>query len=139
MEHFVEPCSCCSKGELYALCERVLPSKNTPRGPLRGLEHRHGLAEIGERGVGVPDERPRINNAYARVHIGFDQSRLGLVNQYLGPAPPFRQSRRALGRGGGGARSPAARDARRPGHGLDVLGGGDALARAVQPVRARSR
>ena len=37
-------------------CERVPSPEHAPRGPFRLLEHRHGLAEIVERGVGVLDE-----------------------------------------------------------------------------------
>ena len=50
-----------------------------------------------------------------------------------------RRRGRARGRGGGGAGSPPRSRTRCTSHGLDVLGGGDALAHAVQPVRARRR
>ena len=50
-----------------------------------------------------------------------------------------RRRGRARGRGGGGTGSPPRSRTRGTRHGLDVLGGGDALAHAVQPVRARRR
>ena len=39
---------------------RVRTAEHAPRGPCRGLERRHGLADIVERGVGVQVERPRV-------------------------------------------------------------------------------
>ena len=41
-------------------CERVRTTKHTPRDPFRGLERRHGLAEIVERGAVVSVEHPRV-------------------------------------------------------------------------------
>ena len=40
---------------------RVCTTEHSPRGPCRFLEHRHGQAEIVERGVIVPVERHRVN------------------------------------------------------------------------------
>ena len=41
--------------------EGVLATKHAPRGQCRLLEHRHGLAEIVERGAGVLVECLRVN------------------------------------------------------------------------------
>ena len=41
-------------------CERVRTTKHTPRDPFRGLERRHGLAEIVERGAVVSVEHPSV-------------------------------------------------------------------------------
>ena len=43
-----------SQGSLDRLCGRVRTAEHAPRGPFRLLERRHGLAEIVERGGGVP-------------------------------------------------------------------------------------
>ena len=71
-------------------CERVRSPEHAPRDSLRVLEHRHGLAEIVERGVGVNEERlpvnpphseredmtvtnnaPRHGNRFAQQRLGF--------------------------------------------------------------------
>jgi len=49
-----------SQGILHSRCGRVRITEHAPRGPCRVLERRHGLAEIVERGVGVQEERRRI-------------------------------------------------------------------------------
>jgi len=41
--------------------ERVLATEHAPRGPFRVFERRDGLAEIVERGGGVPVERIGVN------------------------------------------------------------------------------
>ena len=50
------------KGQLSikARVEDVSKNHHLPRGPFYLLEQRHCLAEIVERGVGVPKERPRV-------------------------------------------------------------------------------
>ena len=42
-------------------CNRVRAAEHTPCGPSRVLKRLNGLAEIVERGVGVPVERLRVN------------------------------------------------------------------------------
>ncbi len=44
---------------LNSRCEWVRATEHAPRDPFRVLEHRHGLAEIVERGGGVLEERLR--------------------------------------------------------------------------------
>ena len=46
---------------LNARCDRVRGTEDAPSCTFQLLEHRHGLAEIVERGVGVPAERLRVN------------------------------------------------------------------------------
>ena len=50
-------------------CERVRTTKHTPRGPLRLLERRYGLADIGERGAFVIAERRRVILSHLDRHI----------------------------------------------------------------------
>ena len=45
--------------------ERVRATEQAPRDPHRVLERRHGLAEIVERGVGVPAERLCVKFPYS--------------------------------------------------------------------------
>ena len=49
-----------SQAALDTPCERVRATEHAPRGPFHVLERRHGLAEIVERGAGVPVERLRV-------------------------------------------------------------------------------
>ena len=53
-------------------CERVRATEHAPRNPCRLLEHRHGLAEIVERGTIVVAERRRVN----RHHLECDVMRI---------------------------------------------------------------
>ena len=41
------------QGSINPRCERMRATEHAPRGPFRGLERGHGLAEIVERGGGV--------------------------------------------------------------------------------------
>ena len=50
-----------SQVALNLRCKRMCATKHAPRGPCRVLKHRHGLADIVERGVGVQVERLRVN------------------------------------------------------------------------------
>ena len=52
--------SCVLQMALDVRCVRVRATHHAPRGPLRLLEHGHGLADIVERGVGVRVERHRV-------------------------------------------------------------------------------
>ena len=45
--------------------ERVRAAQHAPRDPFRVLERIHGLAEIAERGVGVPVEHPRVSLSHS--------------------------------------------------------------------------
>ena len=47
---------------LNSRCDRVCAAEHAQRDPLNLLERRHGLAEIVERGAGVPEERLRRLN-----------------------------------------------------------------------------
>ena len=48
------------QGKLNLRYHLMRATEDAPRGPVRLLEHRHGLAEIIERGAGVVVERPRV-------------------------------------------------------------------------------
>ena len=45
-------------------CEGMRTAEHTPGDPCRVLEHRHALADIVERGVGVQVERIRVKRPY---------------------------------------------------------------------------
>ena len=49
-----------SQGSLNLHCGCVRATEHAPRGPSHFLECRHALAEIVERGAGVPEERTRV-------------------------------------------------------------------------------
>ena len=48
-------------------CERMRATEHAPRGPFRLLEHRHGLAEIIQRGALVPVERQSIIHPLSKI------------------------------------------------------------------------
>ena len=57
------------------LYERVRATEHAPRGPFRVLERRHCLAEVVERGVGVPDERYSIiHTHHERESMSFSKN-----------------------------------------------------------------
>ena len=58
-------------------CDRVRATEHAPRDPFRLLECRHGLAEIVERGAGVPVERIRVKRPHSeREIIAFSENAL---------------------------------------------------------------
>ena len=59
-----EHCSCDLQMALHFLCERMRATEHAPRDPFYVFEHRHGLAEIVERGAGVLAERPRVSPSH---------------------------------------------------------------------------
>ena len=67
----VEGGSRVSQGFLNPHCLRVRAAEHAPRGRFDLLESRHGLAEISERGVVVPEERRAVCSIYRRVAASF--------------------------------------------------------------------
>ena len=53
--------------------ERVRAAENAPRGPFYVHERRHGLADIVERGPGVPEERPSLRHRTGRAATNCDR------------------------------------------------------------------
>ena len=59
--------------------ERVRATEQAPRDPHRVLERRHGLAEIVERGVGVPAERLCVKFPTGELKLRFHLKRAHLL------------------------------------------------------------
>jgi hypothetical protein len=58
-----------SQGAFKKICDRVRSSEHVPRGPFRFLDHRHGLAQIVERGTVVKVEQSRANQPHPERDI----------------------------------------------------------------------
>ena len=99
------------------------------------LAHAIAAACVGQASL-VIDAKPSTHRGWREgIRPGFKPD----LSNAVATAPGRWRDVVARGRRGGGAGSPPRSRTRGTSHGLDVLGGGDALAHAVQPVRARSR
>ena len=74
---------------LNVQCERVRAAEYAPRGPFRGLERRHGLAEIVERGGGVLVERFRSRRFVNSVELWYDENCIYDENPHYAEAVPI--------------------------------------------------
>ena len=57
--------------------------EDAPRGPFQILELRHGLADIVERGAGVPVERPRVNPSFVQGNLASTYQLVGRLEDAL--------------------------------------------------------